>query len=57
MAKAENLEQDPVPDPFVDNGIVIDLNQYHTDSTIGGYARTGFDIDGNLYFFSLTQKY
>jgi len=84
--KVEEVEEPEVA-PDTSNTIVIDVNSYHTDFTIGAYARAGFDIqlqkdiwlgasvrhmeasldlnksigsfdiDGELYFLTLTQKY
>ena len=72
--------------PVATNTIVIDTNDYHSDFTIGGYARAGFefelpnqywvgasvrhmradlnlnksigkfDIDGNVYYLTVTKK-
>lgn len=86
--KVDQVEEPTNPGPVTSaNEIVIDLNSYHSDFTIGGYARAGFDIrlqdniwlgfsarhmkasldldktigsfdiDGDLYFLTVTQKY
>lgn len=84
--KAKSVEEPPEVSPASGSSIEIDLNQYHTDFTMGGYVRAGFDIqlednfwvgfsarhmkasldipkslgkfdiDGDVYFLTITKK-
>lgn len=85
-SKVDKVEEPPVPTPYSGSSIVIDTNRYHSDFTVGAYARAGFDvylqdnfwlgfsarhmwadldfsktigtfdIDGDIYFLTLTKK-
>jgi len=43
-AKVENVEEPPEPTPYDTSSIKIDADSYHSDFTVGAYARAGFEF-------------
>ncbi len=56
--KVHDVDNDPVPQPINGNTIVIDTDDYHSDFTIGGYARIGFEFElPNNYWLGASVRH